>query len=36
MSFNLKKFAAVGALIGTLALVGCDQKEKDQTTSRLV
>lgn len=29
MSFNFKKFAALGALIGTLALVGCDQKEKD-------
>jgi len=29
MSFNFKTFAAVGALIGTLALVGCDQKEKD-------
>jgi len=29
MSFNFKTFAAVGALIGTLALVGCDQKAKD-------
>lgn len=29
MSFNLKTFVAVGALIGTLALVGCDQKAKD-------
>jgi D-methionine transport system substrate-binding protein len=29
MSFNFKTFAAVGTLIGTLALVGCDQKEKD-------
>ncbi|WP_338561340.1 MetQ/NlpA family lipoprotein [Erwinia sp. E_sp_B04_7] len=29
MSFNFKTFAAVGALIGTLALVGCDQQEKD-------
>lgn len=29
MSFNFKTFAAVGALIGTLALAGCDQKAKD-------
>lgn len=29
MSFNFKTLAAVGALMGTLALVGCDQKEKD-------
>ena len=29
MSFNLKTFAAVGALIGSLALAGCDQKAKD-------
>jgi len=29
MSFNVKTLAAVGALIGTLALAGCDQKEKD-------
>jgi len=29
MSFNFKTIAAVGALIGTLALVGCDQKTKD-------
>lgn len=29
MSFNFKIIAAVGALIGTLALVGCDQKTKD-------
>ncbi|HBT28989.1 MAG TPA: methionine ABC transporter substrate-binding protein MetQ, partial [Erwinia persicina] len=28
MSFNVKTLAAVGALIGTLALAGCDQKEK--------
>lgn len=27
--FNFKTIAAVGALIGSLALVGCDQKEKD-------
>ena len=29
MSFKLKTFAAVGALIGSLALVGCGQDEKD-------
>ncbi len=29
MSFKLKTFAAVGALIGSLALVGCGQEEKD-------
>jgi D-methionine transport system substrate-binding protein len=27
--FNFKTIAAVGALVGSLALVGCDQKEKD-------
>lgn len=30
MSFNFKTFAAVGALIGTLALVGCDQKKRSK------
>ena len=30
MAFKLKTFAAVGALIGSLALVGCGQDEKDQ------
>lgn len=29
MAFNFKTFAAVGALIGSLALVGCGQDEKD-------
>lgn len=29
MSFTFKKLAAVGALIGAIALTGCDQKEKD-------
>ena len=29
MAFKLKTFAAVGALIGSLALVGCGQDEKD-------
>ncbi|HBV91771.1 MAG TPA: methionine ABC transporter substrate-binding protein MetQ, partial [Pantoea sp.] len=29
MSFRFKKIAAVGALIGAIALAGCDQKEKD-------
>ena len=29
MSFTFKKLAAVGALIGAVALAGCDQKEKD-------
>ncbi|WP_034912495.1 MULTISPECIES: MetQ/NlpA family lipoprotein [Erwinia] len=29
MSFNVKTFAAVAALMGSLALAGCDQKEKD-------
>jgi D-methionine transport system substrate-binding protein len=29
MTFKLKTFAAVGALIGSLALVGCGQDEKD-------
>lgn len=29
MSFTFKKIAAVGALIGAIALAGCDQKEKD-------
>ena len=29
MSFNIKTFAAIGALLGSLALVGCDQQEKD-------
>jgi len=29
MSFNIKTFAAIGALLGTLALTGCDQAEKD-------
>ena len=29
MAFNFKTFAAVGALIGSLALVGCGQEEKD-------
>ncbi len=28
MAFNFKTFAAVGALIGSLALVGCGQDEK--------
>lgn len=30
MAFKFKTFAAVGALIGSLALVGCGQDEKDQ------
>lgn len=29
MAFKFKTFAAVGALIGSLALVGCGQDEKD-------
>ncbi|WP_380184549.1 MetQ/NlpA family lipoprotein [Kalamiella sp. sgz302252] len=29
MSFNFKTIVAVGALIGSLALAGCDQKAKD-------
>ncbi|MXP53614.1 MetQ/NlpA family lipoprotein [Pantoea sp. Seng] len=29
MSFTFKKIAAVGALIGVIALAGCDQKAKD-------
>ena len=29
MSFKFKTFAAVGALLGTLALAGCGQEEKD-------
>ena len=29
MAFNIKTFAAIGALLGTLALAGCDQTEKD-------
>lgn len=29
MAFKLKTFAAAGALIGSLALVGCGQDEKD-------
>lgn len=29
MAFKLKTFAAVGALIGSLALAGCGQEEKD-------
>ncbi len=29
MSFKFKNIAAVGALIGAIALAGCDQKEKD-------
>lgn len=29
MAFNFKTFAAVGALVGALALVGCGQEEKD-------
>ncbi len=28
MAFKFKTFAAVGALIGSLALVGCGQDEK--------
>lgn len=28
MAFKLKTFAAAGALIGSLALVGCGQDEK--------
>lgn len=31
MAFNFKTFAAVGALIGSLALVGCGQDEKIRT-----
>ena len=34
MAFNFKTFAAVGALIGSLALVGCGQDERIQTTSK--
>lgn len=29
MAFKFKTFAAVGALIGSLALAGCGQDEKD-------
>ncbi len=29
MSFKFKNIAAVGALIGAIALAGCDQKAKD-------
>lgn len=29
MTFTFKKIAAVGALIGAIALAGCDQKAKD-------
>ena len=32
MAFKLKTFAAVGALIGSLTLVGCGQDEKIRTT----
>lgn len=32
MAFKFKTFAAVGPLIGSLALVGCGQDEKIQTT----
>lgn len=32
MAFKFKTFAAVGALIGSLALVGCGQDEKIQIT----
>ncbi len=28
MSFRFKKIAAVGALIGAIALAGCDQKRE--------
>lgn len=34
MAFKFKTFAAVGALIGSLALVGCGQDEKILTTSK--
>ncbi len=34
MAFKFKTFAAVGALIGSLALVGCGQDEKIRTTSK--
>lgn len=36
MSLKFKSIAAIGALIGTLALAGCGQDEKIQTTSRSV
>ncbi len=36
MSFRFKKIAAVGALIGAIALAGCDQKRKTLTTSKWV
>lgn len=32
MAFKFKTFAAVGALIGSLALVGCGRMKKIQTT----
>lgn len=32
MAFKFKTFAAVGALIGSLALVGCGQDKKIQIT----
>lgn len=35
MAFKFKTIAAVGALIGSLALVGCGQDEKIRTTSKL-
>lgn len=34
MAFKFKTFAAVGALIGSLALVGCGQDEKILITSK--
>lgn len=31
MAFNFKTFAAVGALISSLALVGCGQDERSES-----
>lgn len=36
MAFKFKTFAAVGALIGSLALVGCGQDEKDPDRKSVV
>lgn len=36
MSIKLKSIAVVGALLGTLALAGCGEKQKIQIASKSV